>query len=243
MRLSFVRFLMLVCFLVVPAFGGAEPPPIEAFVAPGLQDLQFTVQVKFADTKALTKVGKDFANSYRVKTMRVVYKDPGMMRTELKAGPLTMVYVINGNQKSWAVGAIKGSKDVSKKPTQKQGLMDFGLLTKAQLADYNSRFVRTERVGSVVAYVYELRFKEPTENVRRLVWVDPEKKIMLKRQVFGRDDRLKVEYRYEAPKRIADDIWVPTVIRVYNAEGQLGAVSNMVATRVNTGVSIDEFRV
>lgn len=243
MRLNLVRLLALVGLLAVPVVGTAEPPPIEAFVVPGLQDLQFTVQVKFADTKALTKVGKDFANSYRVKNMRVVYKDPGMMRTELKAGPLTMVYIINGNQKSWAVGAIKGSKDVSKKPTQKQGLMDFGLLTKAQLADYNSRFVRTERVGSVVAYVYELRFKEPTENVRRLVWVDPEKKILLKRRVFGRDDRLKVEYRYEAPKLVAGSIWVPTVIKVYNAEGQLGAVSDMMVVKVNAGVSSEEFRV
>lgn len=221
----------------------ADAPPIEAFVAPGLRDITSTVNVKLANTKALVKVSKDFANSYKLKTMRITYKDPGMMRMEGKAGPLTIVYILNGDRKGWQIGAVKGVKDVSKKPAQKQGLMDFGLLTKDQLDDYNSRFLRTEVLDGVRTYVYELRYKEPTEDVRRVVWVDPVKKIIVRRQVFGRDDRLKMEHRFSQPKLVGGSIWVPTVIKVYNAEGELGAISNQVAVRVNTGVSEDQFRI
>jgi len=242
LRIRLVLFAA-VALLSTSALHAAEAPPIEAFVAPGLKDITSTVNVKLANTNALLKVSKDFANSYRLKTMRITYKDPGMMRMEGKAGPLTVVYILNGDKKGWQIGAIRGVKDVSKKPAQKQGLMDFGLLTMDQLADYNSRFLRTETLDGVRTYVYELRYKEPTENVRRVVWIDPAKKIILRRQVFGRDDRLKMEHRFSEPKLVGGSIWVPTVIKVYNAEGELGAISNQVAVRVNTGVADDQFRI
>ncbi|MGQ9525742.1 MAG: outer membrane lipoprotein-sorting protein [Armatimonadota bacterium] len=238
------RLLLLIATALLSARAlHADAPPIEAFVAPGLKDITSTVNVKLANTTALTKVSKDFANSYRMKTMRITYKDPGMMRMEGKAGPLTIVYILNGDKKGWQIGAIKGSKDVSKQPAQKQGLMDFGLLTKDQLADYDSQFLRTEVIDGIKTYVYELRYKVPTENLRRVVWIDPVKKYIVRRQVFGREGQLKMEHRFSQPKLVGGVIWVPTVIKVYNAQGELGAVSDQVVVRVNAGIPDDQFRI
>jgi len=221
----------------------AQAPPIESLVPPGLKDLTSTVVVAKANIDALTKVSPDFANSYRLKTMHLTYKEPGMMRMEGKAGPLSIVYILNGDRKGWKVGMIKGSKDVKKSPAQKQGLMDFGLLTKAQLADFNSTYLRTEKVRGITTYVYELQFKEPTENLKRILWVDPAKHVIVRRENLDRAGKLKMVYEFESPKRIGDDVWVPTVIKVYNAAGELGAVSNLVATRLNSGIPSDMFKV
>jgi hypothetical protein len=67
--------------------------------------------------------------------------------------------------------------------------------------------------------------------------------VIVRRENLDRAGKLKMVYEFESPKRIGDDVWVPTVIKVYNAAGELGAVSNLVATRLNSGIPSDMFKV
>ena len=223
----------------------AAAPDLRTMVAP-LRDYRSTLTATQINTPELAKIGKDFANSYRVKTTNVTYRAPNQVKVDGRVGPVSVVYLINGTRKSWKYGPIKGSKDVTNDPGQRQGLLDFGLLTADQLDYYTWKFIRTERVKGAPLHVFELRFKNFREDPsRRLIWVDPVHKVVVRRQTFRQrqDNVMKHDLRFENLKPVGGGVWSATTIRVFNGEGKLGAVSRLSNIQVNKGIPASIFRI
>jgi outer membrane lipoprotein-sorting protein len=219
-------------------------PDLRSLVSP-IKDFSSTVTATQVNTDELVKISDDYARAYKIKTNHVYYKSPGHIKVDSSIGPLKIVYVINGNKKSVKYGFIKKDIDVTDKPGQKQSLLDFGILTADQLADYTWKFVREETVKGAPLDVFELRFKNIKEDPsRRLIWVDPVHKVVVRRQTYHqfRDNVLKHDMRFEGLKRVGK-VWVPTIIKVYNADGKLGATSKQSNIKINKGLSLSLFKV
>jgi hypothetical protein len=236
----FPRYLASTLSLLVLALSPALAAPDLKDLSAPIRDYSATVKATKVNTPELVKISKSYANSFRIKTTRVYYKTPNHVKVAGSIGPLSVTLVINDNTKKVKMGPIRHTVDLSDKPGQKSGLMDFGVITDDQLEDYTWKFVR--RDGPL--YVYELRFKNLKEDPsRRLVWVDPVHKVMTRRMTYKQyhDNDLKMDLRFEGVKAVAPGVYVPTIVKVYNAEGKLGAVSQISAVRVNRGISLKEF--
>jgi outer membrane lipoprotein-sorting protein len=232
---------MLVLSLVTTS-SFAATPSLSDYLS-NVRDLQASVSVVSSNQDVLNSVNKDFAQSYKLKNAQLMYKEPGMLRVQGKRGFVSFVNICNGDTKYWGVGPLHGSRNVKDSPSQKQTLQDFGLLTAAQLADHNWRFVREEKTSGGTLLVFELHYKNPNDKTRKLIWVDPAKKVMVKRQLFAQwDGSLKLQYTYEDPQNVGG-VWVPQRIRVFNKKLVLGAVSRVSGVKVNTGLSAEPFRV
>jgi hypothetical protein len=90
--------------------------------------------------------------------------------------------------------------------------------------------------------VFELWFTDEPNSRHHFVWMDPEKRIILRRDVHHRSGGLKMRFLLKEPKKVAG-VWVPTRVEVLNAEGRLGAVTRYTSVKVNTGLSESLFRI
>lgn len=235
----------LVLALCLPLLTLALPlgaSPIEQHL-PKISDYQAYIVVVKANHAVLSTVNKDFSQSYKLKDATVSYKEPAMIRVEGKRGLIRFANVCNGDKKRWQLGPLSGTRDLKQDPSQKQTLQDFGLVTAAQLNDHVVKFVREEKSPQGKLLVYEMRYKTPTDRTRKLIWIDPVKKIMVKRQLFSQvDGKLKLQYVYSNPK-LVNGVWVPHRITVYNRELKLGAISDLKNVRVNQGLPDDGFEI
>lgn len=229
-------------FLLLSSVKGslrANAPSIEDYVAQ-IRDFSSVVQRTYVNPEALAQINKSYVDVYRIKTMQVYYKNPDQLRLEGKVGPVNVVYLINGLKKIWKIGPIRQEKR-EEDPAKRQGLLDFGVLTQDQITDYNTEFVRKERREATLLYLFKLRLKTQTNQSFRLFWVDPEKRIVVKRVTYDwKGTEVKSIFTYEKPVKIGK-YWVPTVLKVYNGKGQLGAVSKQSQIKINTGLPNDLF--
>lgn len=227
--------LALLALLAIAAPRAFAAPGIGSVVNTKVKDYRATATLSDADLDALRKIGKDYADSYRFKTMQAYLKEPGKIRFEMKALMLTFTYVINGNTKYTSVPTlhIQNTKDITTAPQTRQTSLELGFITKSSLADFNSKFVRMDGKRQV----FELRFKRKDQAGKKIVlWVDPEKKILTRRDLYNSDGKLKARFDYSSPRQVATGIWMPTRITVHNAAGQFGGATTYAGIRVNTGI-------
>ncbi|MBW3622780.1 MAG: outer membrane lipoprotein-sorting protein [Armatimonadetes bacterium] len=230
-------------FIAVAAQAAAAPD-LRSLAAP-VRSFSGTMTVQQANMDELVKIRKDYAQSYRVKSSRISYQYPDRLKVDGNVGPMSVIYIINGNTKLIKYGPIRREKNLVNDPGQKQGLLDFGILTADQLEDYTWKFLRTDSVNGKPFHVYELRFKNFREDPsRRLIWVDPARKVVVRRQTFHqkRDNDLKMDMRFEGVQQVAPGIWSPTIIKVYNDQGKLGASSRLSNIVVNKPIPLSAFK-
>jgi outer membrane lipoprotein-sorting protein len=231
---------MLTAGLFCAAVAQAAAPDLPALSSP-IRSFTSTMTVQQVNMNELTKIRKDYAQSYRVKTSNIKYQYPDRVKIDGNVGPMSVIYVIDGDTKHIKYGPLRQTKNLVNDPGQKQGLLDFGVLTTDQLNDYNWRYLRQE--GPL--HVYEMRFKNPRDASRRIVWVDPQRKVVVRRHIFHqkRDNDLKMELRHEGIKQVAPGIWFPTIVKVYNSEGKLGATSLISNITVNKPIPASAFKI
>ncbi len=230
------RYLLAAAALLAAWSAGslAAAPSIDSVMATRIKDYRGTATLGEANLSALRKIGKDYANAYRAKTMDTYFKEPGKMRVEARAYGATFTQVTNGNQKYTTVFAIRSKDDISRKPQTRQTSLEIGFITPSAMRDYTAKYLR--RDGS--SQVFELRFKQPDQRRKKiLLWVDPSKRILVRRELYRDDGGLKARFGYESPKQVAPGIWVPTRLTVHNAEGELGGVTTYGNLHVNTGLA------
>src|SRR5205085_1292162 len=128
------------------AASGYAAPDLRSMVAP-IHDYTSTVTATFVDTDELSKIRRDYAQSYKVRTSRITYLAPEHFKVDGSLGPIPIIYIINGNMKDTKYGPLHRKKDITNDPGQKQSLLDFGLLTADHLENYNWKYVRSEKVG------------------------------------------------------------------------------------------------
>jgi outer membrane lipoprotein-sorting protein len=243
-NVRFTRNVAAMTLLLAFAATSAMAAPDLKELASPIHDFSATVNATQVNIDELVKISKDYANTYRIQTTRVFYKSPNHVRVTGSVGPLGVDMVINGNTKKVKFGPIHHTDDLTDKPGQKSGLMDFGVITADQLEDYTWKFIRQEGADKAPLLVYELRFKNIKEDPsRRLIWVDPIHKVMVRRQTYQQfhDNSLKMTLKFDGLKEVSAGVWVPTIVKVYNSEGKLGAISKETGIKVNNNMPIQTF--
>jgi len=214
------------------------------FVQPALQDFAATAVIEKKNADELGKIGKNFAQGYRFHESRVQYKEPLKLRVDAKAGLLSVRYIINGTRKVTQVPGLhlKFAKDIKGRPGEKQGMLDAGVLTAAFLADaITSRFLGRQPLDGRMLPVFEFWYPTDVRSRHHTLWIDPEKRIVLRHDVDDRHGHPWVRYLLKQPTQVAG-VWVPSQIEVYTADGHLAAVTRYTQVKVNTGLSDSLFQ-
>jgi len=247
-RRSFVAGSFLgaagVAGLVLPGGAWAEES-LKEYAQPALRDFSATGQIVSKNDAELQKIDKNFAQGYRFRETLIQYKEPMKLRVDSKAGLFSVRYVINGKRKSTQVPGlhINRVRDITGRPGEEQGMLDSGVLTPGFLEDsVASRFVGRQSLDGRTVPVFEFWYTDEPHSRHHFVWIDPEKRVILRHDVHNRSGGVKVRLMLKQPVRVAG-VWVPTRIEVYNPEGRLAAVTQYKQVKVNTGLSESLFRI
>ncbi|MDH7568042.1 MAG: hypothetical protein QHJ73_00450 [Armatimonadota bacterium] len=214
----------------------AAPQPAPSCVNTRIQDLHAKATLTEAHLPALRQIGKDYANAYRFREMDVYFKEPDRIRFEMRAYGLAFTYVINGNTKHTLVPqlGIRQTSDIRTRPQTCQNSMELGFVTPSALRDYTTQFLR--RDGKQL--LFELRFRQADlRRKKTLLWVDPVRQILTRRELYHDDGTLKARFTYADPVEAKPGIWIPRRIAVYNAAGERGGVTLYTEIEVNTGLA------
>lgn len=224
----------------------AQDPKIDDYVQSNFRSATFTAAVGSATQTELQKINKDFAQSYRFKSMDVWMKEPFKIRMESKVDDSDILMVINGPVRKLSVPKARLSQrfDLSKEPGKRQTALDFGILTPALFEGFfQAKFVRTERRTEEL--VFDLTYAPPLnkDKSRHRVWIDPAKKMMTKRQWYAnKGGYLMATFDYKDPVNVAG-VWMPTTISVTNADNKLAGTTNYRNLKVNTSIDDTKFAV
>ncbi len=224
----------------------SQNPKIDDVLQSNFRSATFTAVVGSASQAELQKINKDFAQSYRFKSMEVWMKEPFKIRMESKVDDSDILMVINGAVRKLSIPKARLSQkfDLSKEPGKRQTALDFGLLTPSLFANFfDAAFVRTERRTNEL--VFDLTYAPPLnkDKSRHRVWIDPTKKVMTKRQWYAnRGGHLMATFDYKDFTQVGG-VWLPTTISVTNADNKLAGTTNYRNLKVNVSIDDAQFAV
>jgi outer membrane lipoprotein-sorting protein len=232
------------------AHGGrrpADPVPDLTGLTTKLTDLEVTVHVDSANPKELEKIGKDFARTYALRTVTMIYKQPDKMRIDGKSAVLgDAMFIQNGTLRYYEVPKLKlhSREDLKNSPAKRQSLLEYGgLVTASTLSFMQGRFTQNEALDGIDTQVYDMTYKGIKGSSHYRVWIDPKTHLTLKRAWYDSDNKLKATFYYLEPHEISPGIWLPTRIEVKNADGVSAAVTTFEDPQVNQGLSDDLFSI
>lgn len=230
---------VLVCLLPF-AIARADSPRLNDLVTPDLSDFQATVAVVKSDQSELEKINRDFGMAYRLRDLTLSYKEPNKLRMEGRIG----VLILNGSVRYYKIPQLRITKreDLKSTPSQKRSLLDLGLLTPSTLECARSRFLKSDRIDETPTAVFEITFKGD-DSARYVAWVDPKTHVVLKREWYGGDQKLRATFYYKNLQEVKPGIWMPTRIEVRNAEGAIAGITEYRDLRVNEGMDDSLFDV
>lgn len=235
---------MIVVLLAVLLISGPEPTSIESLCVREFIDAKFTAKVVSGDQAALKKIGRDFGQSYKFSSANVFLAEPFKLRIESQADGSQVLMVENGLTTIYTIPGtgIKRARDLTHSPGGRQTMVDFGILTPSLFKDVFDASLVSE--DSSVA-TFDLTYKKSPEYEdasRFRVVVDKAKRILLKRDWYGQDGKLRGSFEYLAALKVGG-LWVPSYMRVSNADGKLAGETKAVNIKVNTGLPDKLFQV
>ena len=134
--------------LIAAAALSLQEPKIEDVLQKTLKSVTMTAVVGSAKQVELQKINKDFAQSYRVKSMEVWMKEPFKLRLESKVDDTEMLMIFNGPVRKLSIPKARLSQKINlaDEPGKRQTAFDFGLMP-SSLFDgfFVGKYVRTER--------------------------------------------------------------------------------------------------
>ncbi len=86
--------------------------------------------------------------------------------------------------------------------------------------------------------VFDIAFKASDnykDTSHQRITVDSAKHFVLKREWFGQDGKLRATFVYSEPTQISG-VWLPTDMKVSNADGQLAGETKAKEIKVNQGL-------
>jgi outer membrane lipoprotein-sorting protein len=223
----------------------AQPAPrINDFVSTGLRDATMVATVVRGDQRELQKINNDFGQSYRFKSTKIQFKEPFKIRLEASAEDTSILYVLNGATQIIRVprARINTRQDLSNAPGRRQTTMDFGVLTSSLFNNFfTATFVRQDRATG--AAVFDIRYVPALDDTsRHRVWIDPERKYVMRREWYNQVDRQLATFVYEQPKQFSG-VWMPTQMTVRNVENKVAGITRYESIAVNTGLAESLFDV
>lgn len=217
--------------------GFQQEHSISEVVQSNLQDATFVATVVRGDQTELAKINKDFGQSYRFRYTKVYMKEAFRLRLETKVDDMDIFYIMNGTKQMYKVpkARINQKNDLSDSPGRRQSAFDFGLLTPSLFKSlFNAKFVRVDRATS--AYVFDVTYKpELHDTTRSRIWVDPDKKYVMKREWYNQVGDLRAVFTYEDPKE-ANGVWFPTRFTARNTDNKVAGVTQYESLKANTGL-------
>ncbi len=218
-------------------------PDFRAMVQDKLRDFQMDVKAEGVRLGELRRINEDFANSYRFKWMKAYYKEPFKLRLESEVLSRRITYIINGGIKLVIAPGQRVRDDVSNSPGKRQTTLDFGFITPALARQLEAKFQREEKEGGTTLYVFELRWNYGDDESTHIVWLDPQKRITVRRVWYSRTGKYRARFEYKQPIEAAPGIWIPTRVEVYNAAQRFGGRTVNSNIKVNQGLDDSLFAV
>jgi len=227
------------------ALAAPADPTAADIVQPKFEDASFTARVKTGNQAELAKISKDFGNSYRLKVVKSYLQEPLKMRLETTVDDTSILYVIRDFKRYFRVPRARISTDenLSDKPGKMQTPLDYGIITPAMMSElFTAKYVRTDRATG--DYVFDMTYKSPkfSDTSRHRIWVDPQKRVVSKREWYNQHGRQLATFLYEEPI-LRDGVWFPSKGSVRNMDGKVAGVLEYEAIKINSGLADSLFRV
>ena len=234
----------LVSALSILAAHAADPDASD-IVQSAFKDATFELKVVKANFAELKKIDDDFGNQYRFKTVKISVKEPLMLRMETRLDDTTILYIVNGYQRLSRIprAGINHKEPLKAAPGKIQTPMDFGVISPTVLKElFETKYIRTDRATG--QYVFDLTYKRPKfdDTSRHRIWVDPEKRYTVKREVYNQYGRQLSTFFYENPTQTGG-IWVPTRATVRNTDNVVAGITEVSSLKVNFGLPESMFAI
>jgi outer membrane lipoprotein-sorting protein len=229
------------------AMSSAEVSPrIQDYVANRLDDFSATMHVVQFDERAGSKINRDFGYIYKLNgDVAVRYKEENRLRLDGRIETARVIFIVNGTKqyvKSPTAG-ISTTMDLGGSPGKRKTLLDVGLISNGYLAYTQAQFLGSKPVGGVMCALFSISYKDKTlDTSHRLVWIDPQTKVTLKREEYSQTGTLNATFYYKQPTEVAPGIWFPSRIQVLNNQGQKAGETAYKNVRVNAGLDDSLFR-
>lgn len=230
--------------LTLTAFVPTADPTAADIVQSKFEDAIFTAKVVTGNQAELAKISDDFGNSYRLKVVKSFLKEPLKMRLETKVDETNLLMVIANFKRSFRVPRFPTSdENLADKPGKMQTPMDYGLITSSMMSElFTAKYVRTDRASG--DYVFDMTYKTPkySDTSRHRIWVDPQKRVISKREWYNQYGRQRATFFYEEPM-LRDGVWFPSRGTVRNMDGKIAGVIEYQSVKINSGLADSLFKI
>lgn len=216
---------------------------IHAYVQPGLQDFTVTLKTGRYEQKAGEKISKEFGQLYKIAGNGTLhYKQPSMIRLDGKIVGLNGVLIMDGFTQHIRIGFIHKNQDESQAPGKVTTLLDTGLLNEFYLSYTTAQFQGVQPVEGTPCAIFRLSYAARMHDTSfRLVWIDPNTRIIRRREEHGQDGALHAVYTFRSPVLTAG-VWLPSEVDAANAQGEFVGQTFLQGARTNTGLTDHLFR-
>jgi len=97
-------------------------------------------------------------------------------------------------------------------------------------------FVKPETLDGHAADVFDMRYTGSNSLQHYRVWLDCTTHTTLKREWYGGDNLLRATFLYDETKEVIPGVWLPTRVKIKNADGVVAAVLTLEDIKVNQGL-------
>lgn len=237
----FVRKLAAVAWMLGVALAArAQPHTLDEVVSTRLDDLSATASMTITNNAALQSISKDLGMLFALKSITIQYREPGMFRADNKIGSLIM----NGSVMFYTVPQLRLKKrtDMGATVSRRYSLLDLGIVTRSACPSLDARYLRDEHVDGYQTWVFEAKFREE-KPAKYMLWVDPVRRIVLKREWYGADGALLGTFLHRDAREVAPGVWAPLRTEIVAADGRSAAMATYSDIKANTGVAAALFDV
>ena len=261
----FHRCLRLICMTVcvfAAAFAVATPKPTAAGADNDsallarirkyhgeLKDMSAVLKITNVNDAALSKISSDFAEfvKYGFREFKYSYKSPDMIRMEGSATYLHLlrgISVRHGGTKHFYVPnlGITKSADVTGQANKKETSLDWGLMTGDLWDDYNVWVIRTEVDSGKPVYLLGLRPKNEPHGGTMIVRMDKATLRINERDRYNMEGVVQQRQYFSDYIHPLPHVWIPTIIKLYNNQGQLGGELVYSKSVINSGLPDSLFK-
>lgn len=215
-----------------------------------IDDLEATIRITKCNPAALEKISPDFKKSYTLMNalhnVAMHYKTPDKLRFDGRNPVLgSAVIIMNGPLRVAKVPRIQTKiEDLKDSPGKRQSLLEYGGLIAPDLVKFmKAKLVREEAVDEQPATVYDLTYLGVGGGSHYRVWIDAKTHITVKRVWLDRDNKVKATFFYREPREVTPGFWLPSVIEISNADGELAATTSIEDVKINQGLADDLFAI
>jgi outer membrane lipoprotein-sorting protein len=241
-RKKIVWLLVIGIVLLLPSrlVALVNAPSLDQVATTSITDFKASVSVDMANEEELKKINRDFGTIYRLKKLDMYYKAPDKLRMENKFA----LMIVNGETCFFKVPILGIAKkdDLGSELSKRHSLMDIGLIPASSLDYIDSKYLHTDTIAGQEAWVFSISFKGDTSSSYR-IWISPKYKVILKKEWYDSDGKLRASFYYRNLKEIKPGLWFPTQLEVKNAEGVTAAITSYNDVTVNLELNDGLFKI